>query len=246
MVGVVFCPPSTHGPAQADVLLDEFLVKCLGSSRDVAPLLAMERDLEAFLADSSRTKHCFPPASSYLRLMAHRVCQHFHLRHAVATLGAEGTKAVCAFKTPSTRLPPLRLADLVGAAVDSGALCSSPAAPASAAADSEARVVLLRRSPSTASATSLDSSSCSSPAPRLSSSLDADADMLEREAKVVSPFSLGLFFFSAPPPVPRGQAAHLWRCRGHGRGRCPGSCVLLSAPAAQVAASRPPDRGLVC
>lgn len=162
-------------------MLDEFLVDALSS--DAAPLLKMERELEAFLADTGAVRFHFPVASSFLRLMAHRLCHHFGLRHTVVAVGgAGGGKAVCAFKTPDTRLPPIRLADLVDDTLDASGAAPRGAAPVVDAPAS--KVLVLRRQHDSVGDSGLPNRRATSEAPAQSSLVEREAKYMEAKMRI--------------------------------------------------------------
>lgn len=78
-----------------------------------ASVLRLEQDVERFIRNPSMQILEFQPMpSSYLRLAAHRVAQHYYLQSMVVDSGStEGTRIV-ARKTSETRFPSLRLVDL--------------------------------------------------------------------------------------------------------------------------------------
>lgn len=76
----------------------------------------MEQDLERFIRDPSQEQFEFQPLpTSYLRLAAHRVAQHYSLQSMVLldsnSLDGSGSRIV-ARKTCESRLPTIRLADI--------------------------------------------------------------------------------------------------------------------------------------
>ncbi|KAG0565702.1 hypothetical protein M758_7G008200 [Ceratodon purpureus] len=98
-----------RGPDQ----VDGFLKEALQNPRDRLTILRLEQEVERFIRNPSLQVLEFQPMpSSYLRLAAHRVAQHYYLQSMVVDGGsAEGTRIV-ARKTGETRFPSLRLVDI--------------------------------------------------------------------------------------------------------------------------------------
>lgn len=100
---------AASGPDQ----VDGFLKEALQNPRDRLTILRLEQEVERFIRNPSLQILEFQPMpSSYLRLAAHRVAQHYNLQSMVVDGGsAEGTRIV-AKKTSETRFPSLRLVDI--------------------------------------------------------------------------------------------------------------------------------------
>lgn len=80
------------------------------------PVLRIEQDVEKFIRDPSQQKLEFQQLpTSYLRLAAHRVAQHYHLQSTVFLENnipdGSGSRIVV-LKTSECRFPPIRLADI--------------------------------------------------------------------------------------------------------------------------------------
>mmetsp|Transcript_11670 Transcript_11670/g.16202 ORF Transcript_11670/g.16202 Transcript_11670/m.16202 type:complete len:715 (-) Transcript_11670:24-2168(-) len=95
-----------------DFEVDSFLLTALSNPRDRLTLLKLDTDLEKFIKDPRKTRQEFPPMSSYQRLIVHRVAQYFKLDHVVVE-AEPGKRAVVLYKTPASRVPIIRLVDLV-------------------------------------------------------------------------------------------------------------------------------------
>lgn len=93
--------------------VDSFLREALQNPRDRLTILRLEQDVERFIRNPGVQVLEFQPMpSSYFRLAAHRVAQHYYLQSMVVDGGsAEGTRIV-ARKTGETRFPSLRLGDI--------------------------------------------------------------------------------------------------------------------------------------
>lgn len=92
--------------------VDSFLREAL-QGRDRLTILRLEQEVDRFMRNSKLQQLEFQPMpSSYLRLVAHRVAQHYNLQSsAVDANSPEGTRII-ARKTAESRFPKLRLADI--------------------------------------------------------------------------------------------------------------------------------------
>ncbi|KAI3783678.1 hypothetical protein L1987_42764 [Smallanthus sonchifolius] len=96
--------------------VDHFLREALQNPRERLSVLRMEQDVERFIRDPSQQQMEFQQLpTSYLRLAAHRVAQHYSLQSTVLLdnnlLESSGSRIII-HKTPDSRLPLIRLADI--------------------------------------------------------------------------------------------------------------------------------------
>ncbi|CAI9273165.1 unnamed protein product [Lactuca saligna] len=96
--------------------VDQFLREALQNPRERLSVLRMEQDVEKFIRDPSQQQMEFQQLpTSYLRLAAHRVAQHYSLQSMVLldnTLPDGSGSRIIVRKTSECRLPPIRLADI--------------------------------------------------------------------------------------------------------------------------------------
>ncbi|KAL3701840.1 hypothetical protein R1sor_019862 [Riccia sorocarpa] len=104
---------SASGAAKTVDQVDGFLREALQNPRDRLTILRLEQEVERFMRNPKQQQLEFQPMpSSYLRLAAHRVAQHYFLQSLVVDSGStEGTRIV-ARKTAESRYPTIRLADI--------------------------------------------------------------------------------------------------------------------------------------
>ncbi|KAL9235269.1 hypothetical protein vseg_010043 [Gypsophila vaccaria] len=100
-----------------DHLIDLFLRQALQNPRERLSVLRMEQDIEKFIQDPTRQQLEFQQLpTSYLRLAAHRVAQHYFLQSMVLldnSLPDGSGSSIIVRKTASeSRLPRVRLADI--------------------------------------------------------------------------------------------------------------------------------------
>ncbi|KVI09631.1 R3H domain-containing protein, viridiplantae [Cynara cardunculus var. scolymus] len=102
------------GPAPPDSW--EFLREALQNPRERLSVLRMEQDVEKFIRDPSQQQMEFQQLpTSYLRLAAHRVAQHYSLQSMVLldnTLPDGSGSRIIVRKTSECRPPLIRLADI--------------------------------------------------------------------------------------------------------------------------------------
>lgn len=107
--------PSTDNDMEAYTLtVNLFLVEALQNPRHRLTILRMELDIQKFLQNSEQQQFEFPHfPTSYLRLAAHRVAQHYGLQTLVqdSTLDGLGTRIVVK-KLPESRYPAVRLSEV--------------------------------------------------------------------------------------------------------------------------------------
>ncbi|XP_042044118.1 cAMP-regulated phosphoprotein 21-like [Salvia splendens] len=96
--------------------VDQFLREAIQNPRERLSVLRMEQDVEKFIRDPTREQMEFQQLpTSYLRLAAHRVAQHYSLQSMVLLdnnlLDGSGSKIIVR-KTSNIRLPLIRLANI--------------------------------------------------------------------------------------------------------------------------------------
>ncbi|KAK6933529.1 SUZ domain [Dillenia turbinata] len=96
--------------------VDQFLREALQNPRERLSVLRMEQDVEKFISDPTRQQLEFQQLpTSYLRLAAHRVAQHYSLQSMVLldnSLPDGSGSRIIVQKTTECRLPLVRLADI--------------------------------------------------------------------------------------------------------------------------------------
>ncbi|PWA99152.1 R3H domain-containing protein, viridiplantae [Artemisia annua] len=96
--------------------VDQFLRDALQNPRERLSVLRMEQDVEKFIRDPSQQQMEFQQLpTSYLRLAAHRVAQHYSLQSMVLldnTLPDGSGSRIIVRKTSECRVPSIRLADI--------------------------------------------------------------------------------------------------------------------------------------
>ncbi|KAJ4838578.1 hypothetical protein Tsubulata_018231 [Turnera subulata] len=108
---------STQSPPTTNIkesTVDPFLLEALQSPRHRLTILRMELDIQRFLqnADSQQFEFQHYP-SSYLRLAAHRVAQHYGLVTMVQDNGIDGmVNKIVVKKTAESRYPAVRLSEI--------------------------------------------------------------------------------------------------------------------------------------
>lgn len=109
---------SSSGGVLEDMVnsVDQFLRDALQNPRERVSVLRMEQDVEKFVKDPSRQQMEFQQLpTSYLRLAAHRVAQHYSLQSMVLldnNLPDGSGSRIIIYKTSECRLPLIRLADI--------------------------------------------------------------------------------------------------------------------------------------
>ncbi|KAI3757158.1 hypothetical protein L6452_04692 [Arctium lappa] len=109
---------SSSGGVLEDMVnsVDQFLREALQNPRERLSVLRMEQDVEKFIRDPSQQQMEFQQLpTSYLRLAAHRVAQHYSLQSAVLldnNLPDGSGSRIIVRKTSECRLPLIRLADI--------------------------------------------------------------------------------------------------------------------------------------
>lgn len=109
---------AVSGRVSEDVVstVDQFLREALQNPRERLSVLRMEQDVEKFIRDPGRQQMEFQHLpTSYLRLAAHRVAQHYSLQSMVLldnSLPDGSGSRIIVRKTSECRMPLIRLADI--------------------------------------------------------------------------------------------------------------------------------------
>ncbi|CAN4118372.1 unnamed protein product [Withania somnifera] len=95
-------------------MVDPFLVEALQNPRHRLTILRMELDIQQFLQNSDLQQFDFPHfPTSYLRLAAHRVAQHYGLQTMVQDNVVDGQGAkILVIRKPESKYPAVRLSDV--------------------------------------------------------------------------------------------------------------------------------------
>ncbi|KAH9301965.1 hypothetical protein KI387_013548, partial [Taxus chinensis] len=112
----VSSPENTEGLGDVMDQVDQFLRDALQNPRERLTILRMEQQVEKFIQNASQQQLEFEQLpTSYLRLVAHRVAQHYGLQSMVVVDGnsadGSGTRII-ARKTFKNGCPVIRLADI--------------------------------------------------------------------------------------------------------------------------------------
>ncbi|KAK3422151.1 hypothetical protein EUGRSUZ_G02696 [Eucalyptus grandis] len=116
-------PPATSPSAPPEKVtedalsqVDQFLREALENPRERLSILRMEQDVEKFIRDPMQKQMEFQQLpTSYLRLAAHRVAQHYGLQSMVlldTNLPDASNSRIIVSKTSECRIFPIRLADI--------------------------------------------------------------------------------------------------------------------------------------
>lgn len=112
-------PPSSSGDTVSEDIVnqvDQFLREAIQNPRERLSILRMEQDVENFIRDPTQQKLEFKQLpTSYLRLAAHRVAQHYSLQSMVlldSSLPDGSGSRIIVSKAPECKLPAIRLADI--------------------------------------------------------------------------------------------------------------------------------------
>ncbi|RZB44638.1 R3H domain-containing protein 2 isoform A [Glycine soja] len=112
-------PPSSSGDEVSDDVInqvDQFLREAIQNPRERLSILRMEQDVENFIRDPTQQQLEFKQLpTSYLRLAAHRVAQHYSLQSMVLldnSLPDGSGSRIIVRKTFECKLPVIRLADI--------------------------------------------------------------------------------------------------------------------------------------
>ncbi|CAH2058578.1 unnamed protein product [Thlaspi arvense] len=100
--------------AEKGFTVDPFLVEALQNSRQRLTILRMEFDIQRFLQNPDQQQFEFQHfPTSYLRLAAHRVANHYGLITSVQDNGADGNGSrILVTKSSESRVPALRLSEI--------------------------------------------------------------------------------------------------------------------------------------
>ncbi|KAF9595066.1 hypothetical protein IFM89_036525 [Coptis chinensis] len=108
--------PSLVSVDKNDDQVDQFLREALQNPRERLSVLRLEQDIEKFIRDPAQQQLEFQQLpTSYLRLAAHRVAQHYCLQSMVMldnNLPDGSGSRIIVRKTSECRIPPIRLADI--------------------------------------------------------------------------------------------------------------------------------------
>ncbi|XP_010055671.2 R3H domain-containing protein 1 [Eucalyptus grandis] len=101
-------------PNDKEAMVDPFLVEALQNPRHRLTILRMELDVRKFIQNTGQQHFEFQHfPTSYLRLAAHRVAQHYGLQTMVQEGGLDGNgNRILVIKTAGSRLPAVRLSDI--------------------------------------------------------------------------------------------------------------------------------------
>lgn len=101
-------------PPESEEDVDSFLKEAL-QNRDRLTILRLEQEVDKFMRNPKLQQLEFQPMpSSYMRLLAHRVAQHYNLQSSVVDSNIPESTRIIARKTPESSFPRLRLADIPG------------------------------------------------------------------------------------------------------------------------------------
>ncbi|KAJ9075028.1 hypothetical protein DSO57_1000312 [Entomophthora muscae] len=89
--------------------IDSFLLTAIKIPKDKIFILKLDKELEVFINDESRSKLVFPQMNSYQRRVVHRVADYFNLSHSLDS----DKKAIVLRKNERTEIPVLRMSDLI-------------------------------------------------------------------------------------------------------------------------------------
>lgn len=107
-------PGAAAASNDKESMVDPFLVEALQNPRHRLTILRMELDIRKFMQNSGQQPFEFQHfPTSYLRLAAHRVAQHYGLQTMVQDGGLDGSgNRILVIKTAGSRLPAVRLSDI--------------------------------------------------------------------------------------------------------------------------------------
>ncbi|XP_022983817.1 uncharacterized protein LOC111482320 [Cucurbita maxima] len=112
--------PTPQGFKEKESMVDPFLVEALQNPRHRLTILRMELDIQKFLHNPDQQLFEFQHfPTSYLRLAAHRVAQHYGLQTMVQDSGIDGFgNRILVRKTVENRLPSVRLSEIPAKQLD--------------------------------------------------------------------------------------------------------------------------------
>ncbi|KAF9596262.1 hypothetical protein IFM89_008425 [Coptis chinensis] len=99
---------------KVDVVIDPFLKEALQNPRHRLTILRMELDIQSFMQNHDQQQFEFQHfPTSYLRLAAHRVAQHYGLQSMVADNSVDGLRTrIVVRKTAESRYPAICLSEV--------------------------------------------------------------------------------------------------------------------------------------
>ncbi|XP_027350161.1 R3H domain-containing protein 2 isoform X1 [Abrus precatorius] len=105
---------SVSGFKDKESMVDPFLVEALQNPRHRLTILRMELDIQRFLNNADQQHFEFQHfPSSYLRLAAHRVAQHYNMQTMVQDNGLDGQGSkILVRKLPESKYPVVRLSEI--------------------------------------------------------------------------------------------------------------------------------------
>ncbi|KAL2320615.1 hypothetical protein Fmac_029584 [Flemingia macrophylla] len=105
---------SFSGFKDKESMVDPFLVEALQNPRHRLTILRMELDIQRFMNNADQQHFEFPHfPSSYLRLAAHRVAQHYNMQTMVQDNGLDGQGSkILVRKLPESKYPVVRLSEI--------------------------------------------------------------------------------------------------------------------------------------
>ncbi|KAK7336414.1 hypothetical protein VNO77_16954 [Canavalia gladiata] len=105
---------ASSGFKDKESMVDPFLVEALQNPRHRLTILRMELDIQKFMNNADQQHFEFQHfPSSYLRLAAHRVAQHYNMQTMVQDNGLDGQGSkILARKLPETKYPVVRLSEI--------------------------------------------------------------------------------------------------------------------------------------
>lgn len=100
-------------------MVDPFLVEALQNPRHRLTILRMELDIQKFMNNADQQHFEFQHfPSSYLRLAAHRVAQHYGMQTMVQDIGLDGQSKILVRKLPESKYPVVRLSEIPAKQLD--------------------------------------------------------------------------------------------------------------------------------
>ena len=105
---------SSNDVVSKESMVDPFLVEALQNPRHRLTILRMELDIQRFLNNADQQHFEFPHfPSSYLRLAAHRVAQHYGMQTMVQDTGLDGQGSkILVRKLAKSKYPVVRLSEI--------------------------------------------------------------------------------------------------------------------------------------
>ena len=105
---------SSNDVVSKESMVDPFLVEALQNPRHRLTILRMELDIQRFLNNADQQHFEFPHfPSSYLRLAAHRVAQHYGMQTMVQDTGLDGQGSkILVRKLAESKYPVVRLSEI--------------------------------------------------------------------------------------------------------------------------------------